>query len=328
MAYRALALRFHPDRNPDNPNCTERFHELVEAYQVLSDPIQRRQYDQLGALFRSDGRPPEKEDLSAFLSETFSRIFQRNKPIRGKDIQVQHSITLERIASGGEESITYLRECLCSLCKGTKAAKDGVESCPSCNGTGKSSKHILPRRCNRCGGAGHIITKRCRRCGGSGKVDNQENISINIPQGIHAGQKLRIKNRGNDGSQEGYEGDLFIEVTLDSHPFFERRGNDIFCDVPVLWIEATLGASISVPTLSGTSVIRIPANSPSHTILRLRKKGLPNPQENTVGDIHYRIIIETPKLSPKQAYAVRSVFSDIPLSTHPLTHTFRKSLLP
>ena len=325
-SYRALAMRYHPDRNPESPNATQKFHDIVEAYEVLSDRLQRRQYDQMGALFRIDGRPPEREDLSAFFSETFSKIFQRSKKQKGKDIQIQLSISLERVYQGGEETLDILRECRCPLCLGSKAAKDGTQTCPNCNGTGKNPSSIIARRCKRCDGTGSIIIKRCKRCGGTGRVDRKETITLEIPRGIHAGQKLRIRNRGHEGFPYDNNGDLFVEIQMDKHPFFERRGNDLFCDIPILWLEATIGASITVPTLNGTAYIRVPKSTPSHTILRLREKGLPDRAKNTFGDIHYRIIIEIPQLKAHEELKIRSFFSDLSTSAHPHTSSFRQSL--
>ena len=201
QSYRALAMRFHPDRNPDNPNAAERFHEIVEAYEVLSDPMRRQQYDQLGALFRVDGRPPEKEDLSAFVSETISRFFSRKKIQKGTDIHYEVQVTLEQVASGAVIPLTIVRECNCSSCGGVGAAPNGLETCPQCDGKGILGGRIFRNTCNRCGGLGNIITKRCKRCGGTGRTDKKESLEIAVPKGVQAGQTLRIVSKGNEGTK-------------------------------------------------------------------------------------------------------------------------------
>ena len=326
QSYRALAMRFHPDRNPDNPNAAERFHEIVEAYEVLSDPIRRQQYDQLGALFRLDGRPPEKEDLSAFVSETISRFFSRKKEQKGTDLHYEINISLEQVAAGTQVPITIVRECNCSSCGGVGAAPDGLETCPKCEGKGNLGGRLFRSTCDRCGGTGSIIKKRCKRCGGTGRIDKQESLEINVPQGIQAGQTLRIMSKGNDGTKTGMEGHLFVRVQLKEHPHFSRRGCDIFCDVPVHWSEAVLGATIPVPTLSGSSMIRIPKGTQSHKTFRLKEQGLPDPERKIRGDIHYKIIVEVPQLD-RNLEAITSQLNQVLAKTHHTdVHSFRTSI--
>jgi len=327
LSYRALAMRFHPDKNPDNPESTERFHEILEAYEVLSDPIRRQQYDQMGALFRIDGRPPEKEDISAFVSETISRVFVRKKPVRGSDIHREISIPLEQVITGNRVDVQILRDCLCGFCGGIGAAPDGTILCSECNGN-KTQKGLFFRRtCNRCGGLGRIITKRCKKCGGTGRNEKQETLSVLIPKGIQAGQTLQIKGKGNDGSIVDQQGNLFLRIQFQKHPFFERRGEDLFCDVPVLWTEATLGATIPVPTLTGSSLIRIPKSTPTHRTFRLKGKGLISANGEQTGDIHYRIVIEVPVLNTELETEIIALQEKLLQLEHPTLQSFRKSIL-
>ena len=326
QSYRALAMRFHPDRNPENPNAAERFHEIVEAYEVLSDPMRRQQYDQLGALFRLDGRPPEKEDLSAFVSETISRIFSRKKDKKGTDLHYEVTISLEQVASGAQVPIKIVRECNCSSCGGIGAAPDGLETCPKCEGKGFLGGRIFRSGCDRCGGLGSIITKRCKRCGGTGRTDKQESLEINIPQGVQAGQTLRIISKGNEGSKAGMNGHLFVRVQLKEHLHFSRRGCDIFCDVPIHWSEAVLGATIPVPTLQGSSMIRIPKGTQSHKTFRLKEQGLPDASGNSRGDIHYKIIVEVPQLDRKLEKLISQLDQTLSKTSHTNVHSFRTSI--
>ena len=326
LSYRALALRFHPDRNPDDPQANEKFHLILEAYEVLSDPIKRQQYDQLGALFRADGRPPEKEDLSAFISDTFSRIFSRQKERKGTDIHYEITLTLEQVAHGTQVPINILRECICDFCRGIGAAPKGLEICPECSGKGKFGGIIFRNECTRCGGLGNIITKRCKNCGGTGRFDKRESLDIQIPRGIQAGQTLRIRGKGNDGSKKGLDGHLFVRIQFKNHSFFERRGTDIFCDVPILWTEAVLGATIPVPTLTGTSAIRIPKGTQTHQVFRLKGQGLPDTKGENCGDIHYKIIIDVPTLDThleKKIGELNKILSVLPNSS---VQSFRNAL--
>ena len=326
LSYRALAMRFHPDRNPEDPHANEKFHLVLEAYEILSDPIKRQQYDQLGALFRVDGRPPEKEDLSSFLSETFSRIFSRSQNIKGSDLHYEISISLEQVAQGGPVPLSIVRDCICTSCGGIGSAPNGLKTCPECSGKGKKGGRLFRSECDRCGGLGNIIIKRCNTCGGTGRSDKRESLEIQIPKGVEAGQTLRIRGKGNEGSQIGNEGNLFVRIQLEAHPFLERRGNDIFCDVPILWSEAVLGATIPVPTLRGSSCIRIPKGTQSHQTFRLKGQGLPDAKDEFSGDIHYKIIVEVPSLNPQLEKHVHDLHDTLTSSKHPSVQSFRKSL--
>ena len=326
QSYRALAMRFHPDRNPDNPNTAQRFHELVEAYEVLSDPIRRQQYDQLGALFRVDGRPPEKEDLSAFVSETFSRIFSRKKSTKGSNLNYEISVSLEQVATGSQVPLNIVRECNCSSCGGIGAAANGLESCPECQGKGNKSGRLFRSRCDRCGGLGSIIKKRCKRCGGAGRTDKQETLEIKVPKGVQAGQTLRILSKGNEGTKAGMEGHLFVRIQIQPHVHFSRRGCDVFCDVPILWTEAVLGATIPVPTLRGSSMIRIPKGTQSHKTFRLKQQGLPDSSGDQRGDIHYKILVEVPALDRPLENIVSKLHEHLAQSTNTHVHSFRTSI--
>ena len=325
-AYRALALRYHPDRNPDDQEASANFQAIVEAYQVLSDPEQRKQYDRFGALVRADGRPPQKEDLSAFFSDKFSGIFQNNQNRRGGNINVNLQISLEDVAQGADKTIRLRREIHCGICLGAGAAKDGKEACPECDGKGRTGNLIFRKQCARCGGRGYLITKRCRKCGGTGRLDSSESINFHIPKGVVAGQKLRVKDRGHTGFGSGASGDLYILIEIADHHLFQRRGNDIFCDVPILWSEACLGTELHVPTLSGTSYIRIPKGTASHQVFRLSNRGIPSKDGKTYGDIHYRVIVEVPKLSPNLETVIQTLDQRLPSSSHPRSQSFRKNL--
>ncbi|MEC7985272.1 MAG: DnaJ C-terminal domain-containing protein [Myxococcota bacterium] len=325
-AYRALALRYHPDRNPDDQEASTNFQAIVEAYQVLSDPEQRKQYDRFGALVRSDGRPPQKEDLSAFFSDKFSGIFQNANNRRGESIHTNINISLEDVARGTEKSLQIRCEIHCGLCVGSGAAKDGKQICTECAGKGRSGSLLFKKQCIRCGGRGYLITKRCRKCGGTGRIDRSETIDIKLPVGVVAGQRLRIKGRGHAGYGNGAPGDLYLLIQITEHEIFQRRGNDLFCDIPILWSEAILGTELCVPTLEGTSLIRIPKGTASHQVFRLSNRGIPSKEGKTYGDIHYRVIVEVPTLSSQQEPIIQSLQQQLPPSSHPKLQAFRKNL--
>jgi molecular chaperone DnaJ len=310
-AYRALARRFHPDHNPDDENAAERFHQITEAYQTLNDTAQRSQYDRMGALYRPDGQPPTAEDLGQFFSQAIGGIFRRStNDVRGSDIEQNLHITLEELSTGIEKNVSFQRECKCDSCSGSGATFDGKEDCGVCTGTGTSTGRLFRSRCNRCDGKGFVVTKRCKRCGGNGRIFREEAVKIQVPIGIQVGQRLRIRNAGNDSLGDADTGDFFAIVQIDEHILFRRRGNDLFCDAPLMWTEATLGCELTVPTLEGTTTIRIPSHTQSHQIFRLAGRGLPSFDGKFRGDLHIRVMIETPnKINSSQRSILNKLHS-------------------
>lgn len=304
QAFKALARRYHPDRNPGDTSTQERFQRITEAYEVLSDPDKRQQYDRLGPLYQLDKAPPTADELGEFVKDTISGFFKgspRNQA--GEDIQHTLQLTLSEIL-GCQKNITIARLSLCTPCDGSgaKTAADKV-NCTECNGRGRNSR-IFRTPCAACGGLGYKILKRCAKCGGIGREERSEVMTINIPGGVQQGQTLRIKNKGHASLGNKSAGDLLLQIQIIAHPILERRGRDIYCEVPLLWNEAILGTSLTIPTLEGTTQIRIPANTTTHQLFRLTGRGLPDSNNHNRGDLHIRVIVELPQSLTKHQVAL------------------------
>jgi molecular chaperone DnaJ len=327
-AYRALARRFHPDRNNDNADAVDRFREITEAYDTLGEPERRKQYDRLGPLYHPKGKTPTPEELGAFISSTISSIFTKRGPnSQGENIEYSLQITLEDVL-GTNKNISVRREIECSNCQGNGAdGEKGKDTCQECAGSGKKSGKLFRNKCSRCDGKGFIVIKRCSTCGGLGRIDKIEELQIPVPKGVQAGQKLRIKGKGHFSYGTGDPGDLFIVITVSDHPLFERQGRDLYCEVPLLWTEAIFGTELKVPTLTDNTLIRIPVGTVSHKIFRLTGRGLPDAKGKGMGDMLVRVIIELPQALSTIQRRDFEVLSNTIASTHyPLRQQFLKEL--
>ncbi|WAA10366.1 molecular chaperone DnaJ [Fervidibacillus albus] len=328
-AYRKLSKKYHPDINKA-PDADEKFKEITEAYEVLSDEQKRAQYDQFGHADPNQGFGGFGQgDFGGFgfddIFETFfgggrSRRRDPNAPKQGADLQYTMNLTFEEAVFGKETDIEIPREEDCSTCHGT-GAKPGTkpETCPHCHGTGQMSTEqstpfgrIVNRRvCYHCNGTGKIVKEKCPTCHGSGKVKKRKKIHIKIPAGIDDGQQLRVAGQGEPGVNGGPPGDLYIVFYVKSHEFFQREGDDIYCEVPITFVQAALGDEIEVPTLNGKVKLKIPAGTQTNTKFRLRGKGVQNVRGNGVGDQHITVKIVTPtKLTEKQKQLLRE-FAEI-----------------
>ncbi len=330
-AFRGLALKFHPDRNPGDPQAERRFREVAEAWGVLSDPEERSRYDRLGPLYRPDGRPPTPEDLNAFVSEALSGLFRRkDKGDRGEDLKYSLRISLEDVAGGLPKEISILRRRRCTRCDATGAepGAEGRAECPSCTGTGRSpTRRIFRTACPRCDGRGWLQVQACKRCEGDGMRDQPETLSIQIPAGVATGQKLKLRGQGNESATGGKTGDLFVLIEVREHELFRRRGADVLVEAPLLFSEAALGADLLVPTLDGSTTIRIPAGTPSGKVFRLAGRGLADPRGAKSGDLLVKVLIEVPThLSTGQADALRSASRTLPASAHPARLAYDEAL--
>lgn len=313
-AFRGLALKYHPDRNPGDKEAEERFKEINEAYSVLSDPEKRSNYDRFG---RAEGIGA---GFGAFTGTAFSDIFEdifgdffgeftgrrRPRPTKGNDLRYDLDITLEESAFGTEKYIEVPRWETCSTCNGSGSAPGkGPVTCPNCKGTGhvrfQQGFFSVSKTCGRCRGTGRIITNPCTSCRGSGRTKKIHSISVRVPAGVDSGSRLRMSGEGEPGEYGGPPGDLYIVINVKEHPVFIRKGNDIYCEMNITFPQAVLGAEIEVPTLDGATNLRIPPGTPSGKAFHLKGKGIPRLGGHGRGDEVVVVNIEVPKhITPRQ----------------------------
>jgi molecular chaperone DnaJ len=329
-AYRKLSKKYHPDINKA-PDAAEKFKEIKEAYEVLSDDQKREQYDRFGHADPNEGGFGgfNGADFGGFggfedIFETFfgggRRRRDPNAPRAGADLQYTMTLEFEEAIFGKEMDIEIPREETCDTCKGT-GAKPGThpETCSHCHGTGQISieqatpfgRIVNRRTCHYCQGTGKFIKHKCATCGGSGRVKKRKKIHVKIPAGIDDGQQLRVAGQGEPGINGGPPGDLYIVFHVKPHEFFVRDGDDIYCEMPITFAQAALGAEIEVPTLYGKVKLKIPAGTQTGTKFRLRGKGVPNVHGYGQGDQHIEVRVITPtKLTEKQKQLLRE-FAEI-----------------
>ena len=313
-AYRRLAIQFHPDRNPGDKHAEEKFKELNEAYQVLSDAEKRAQYDRFGhAAFQGQGGPGGFGgfDFSQGFEEVFSDIFgdffstgrgrSRSRSRRGDDLRYDLEIEFEEAASGTEKVVKFQRLTLCEACNGSRArgGGEGARTCPNCRGTGQVRSQqgffSISTTCGQCRGEGMIIADPCPKCQGQGRVRKAISLSVRIPPGVDNGSRLKLRNEGEAGFGGGPSGDLYVVVHVKEHPLFVRQDNDVVIEVPVSFPQATLGAEIEVPTLEGKVKLKVPPGTQSGKVIRLKGKGFVDLHGYGRGDQLVRVVVETPR---------------------------------
>ena len=314
-AYRRLAVKFHPDKNPGDKVAEENFKELGEAYEVLNDPQKRAAYDQYGhAAFDRRaggfGRAGGFHDPFEVFREVFGggSIFEdlfgtgqqdASQSQRGDDLRYDMEITFEEAAHGCEKEITVTKPDRCEDCQGSGAEPGSrARNCPTCNGRGQviTSRGIfsIAQTCPQCQGAGRIIDKPCKTCRGNGRRERTSKIKLRIPAGVDSGSRLRSAGNGEAGWRGGPGGDLYVILHVKPHEIFQRDGDDLLCEVPVSFVQAALGTEIEVPTLDGKTSIKVPAGTQPGTMFRLKGKGVKNIQGYGHGDLHVRITVEVP----------------------------------
>lgn len=309
-AYRRLAHRHHPDKNPDDKASEERFKEATEAYEILSNPEKRAAYDRFGAVgegvgfggFEGTGFGSVFEDLF----EGFFGASPRRPTSRGADLRYNLEINLEETVLGAEKEITIPRLEPCITCKGS-GAKPGTSpaTCRSCRGTGqvRYSQGFLTisQTCSACRGVGRVIEHLCRDCRGTGRTRTDRSLTVKIPAGVENGTRLKLTGEGEAGLRWGDRGDLYVVIAVQEHPLFSRHDNDLYCDVPVGFVQAALGAELEIPSLSGMMKLKIPPGTQSGSEFRLRGKGVPSLRGHGRGDLIVRIVVEVPtRLTMKQ----------------------------
>jgi molecular chaperone DnaJ len=344
-AYRKLAVKFHPDKNPGDHTAEEKFKELGEAYEALSDADKRAAYDRYGhAAFTggmSGGGGGGFHDAADIFSQVFGGAFgggfeeffgggrrQRSGKQRGSDLRYDLEITLEEAARSVEKELEIERNVPCESCgaKGSKGSA-GVKTCQSCGGRGVVSRQsgifIQQTTCPECRGAGETVADPCSVCRGDGRVQRNSRIKLRIPAGVDTGTRLRSSGNGDAGVRGGEAGDLYVFLHVRDHDVFERDGADLFCEVPLPFTVAALGGELKVPSLDGQSSIKIPPGTQSGTVFRLREKGIQSLSNKRRGDLHVRAQVEVPtKLNSEQQDKLRAFAASIGDHNSPMQEGF------
>lgn len=358
-AYRKLAVKYHPDKNPGDKAAEDKFKAISQAYEVLSDPQKRAQYDQFGADYfeKGGGGGPGAgrgggPGFSGFSDprDIFSQFFgggagggafsfedilggggkRRSAARNGQDLQQKISISFEDAVFGTTREIRVTRTENCSVCGGSGAAPGTkAERCPDCHGTGQVMMNQgffqTEAPCRKCGGSGKIITNPCSTCRGTGRVRAAKTIQINIPPGVDNGSRLRVPRAGNAGVNGGAPGDLYVETEILPHDVFSREKSDIICELPIPFLTALLGGIVDVPTVSGKTRMKIAPGTQSGTMLRIRGKGMPALKGGARGDEIVKILVEIPiKLTKEQTAALEQAASLLTDANQPKQTAFRK----
>lgn len=346
-AYRQMAVKHHPDKNAGDKAAEEKFKELGEAYEALSDPQKRAAYDRYGhAAFSGPGgggpgagfHDPFDIFREVFGAGggggVFGSIFEdafgggRSEKGRGADLRYDMEISFEEAARGCDKEISLRKNDTCEHCDGSGAEPGSkMRVCSTCGGAGQVAVSraffTLSQTCPRCRGAGKMMEKPCSKCNGEGRVEKSNKIKVKVPAGIDNGSRLRSSGNGEGGVRGGASGDLYIVIHVAAHEIFEREGNDLFCEIPISFAKAALGGEIQVPTLEGAAVLKIPPGTPSNKLFRLRSKGVPDVHGRGTGDLIVKVHVEVPaKLNSEQKQKLQEFADSCGEDTHPEEQSF------
>ena len=319
-AYRKMAMKYHPDRNPDNKQAEEQFKEVQKAYEILSDAKKKAAYDQFGHAGIDSGMGGHGHSGFSGFGDSFEDLFDnifsggqnrgwgesRSHSQRGADLQATVEISLEEAFNGKTIELDIYHQESCATCSG-KGAKAGSspKKCDMCRGMGQVRMQqgfiSIQQTCPACQGNGQLITDKCTDCRGDGRIRKPKKLTVKIPSGVDEGDRIRLSGEGDAGLMGGTSGDLYVQIRLKKHPIFERQHNDLHCEVPINFVTAALGGSIEVPTLSGKVSLKIPVETQTGKSFRLRGKGMPSARNGADGDLLCRVVVETPvNLNEKQ----------------------------
>lgn len=333
-AYRKLAIKYHPDKNPGNKEAEEKFKEAAEAYSVLSDADKKAKYDQFGHA-GVDGAGPDFSggfgNLNDILNDLFGGAFgggfgggfggfggfgggqRRERVYRGRDIRVRVKLTLEEIARGVEKEISIEKNVPCPDCGGRGARNSSdIKTCPACNGTGQVQRvvnsflgqTVTYSTCQQCGGEGKVISNPCHTCNGTGLVRQRETIKVKIPAGVEAGMQMTVQGEGHAAKNNGINGDLLVVIEEQEHPDFRREGSNLLYTKVISVVDAMLGCEVEIPCLDGKQKIKVEPGTQSGTVTRLRGKGLPSVNSYGTGDLYVKIAVWIPKKLTKEEKAL------------------------
>jgi molecular chaperone DnaJ len=337
-AYRKAALKWHPDRNPENkPEAEVKFRECTEAYSVLSDAQKRQVYDTYGHAGLSSAGGGQGFDNTVFqdFHDIFGDFFgfedlfggggrrSRGRAQRGADLRYDMTLSFEEASAGVATKIKLPRQEFCEACNGTGAKKGtGVVACQTCAGRGQLAYQqgffTITRTCPACQGAGQIVRERCPECRGQGRFEREKTIELRIPPGVDTGTRLRVAGEGEPGPNGGPAGDLYVVLEVKEHQFFERRGADLYCTIPISVAQATLGAELQVPGLNGEDKLKIPEGTQSGAVFRIKGKGLADPRGGGKGDLYYHVRVLTPtKLTREQRKLIEQLGATLKVENKP-----------